>query len=37
MSDQHKATPWWENYWQFLVIAFGILFVTLLVSFHPMN
>lgn len=37
MEHPHKPTPWWEDYWQFLVIAFGLIFVTLLCSFHPVT
>ena len=37
MESSHKSTPWWENYWQVFVILFGLIFVTLLVSFHPTN
>ena len=37
MSQEHKSTPWWENYWQAFVIGFGLIFLTLLVSFHPVT
>jgi len=35
MSSSHQSEPWIDRYWQVLVILFGILFVTFLVSFKP--
>jgi hypothetical protein len=35
MSSHPEPTPWIDRYWQVLVIIYGILFVTLLVSFKP--
>jgi hypothetical protein len=34
MSSPAKES-WLDTYWQVLVILFGIIFVTCLVSFHP--
>ena len=34
MSAGHKA-PWVERHWYWLVIGFGIAFVTWIDSFHP--
>ena len=33
----HEQQTWFDRYWQVLVILFGILFVTFLVSFKPMG
>jgi hypothetical protein len=35
MSAPHDQEHWLDRNWQVLLILFGILFVTLLVSFHP--
>ena len=35
MSEHHEKEAWLDRYWQPLVILFGLLFVTLLVSFAP--
>jgi len=37
MESSHKSAPWWETWWPLFVIVFGITFVTILVSFHPVN
>jgi hypothetical protein len=37
MSDHHVELPWFERYWQIGVIAFGVGFVALLVSYYPKN
>lgn len=34
-SHEHEQDSVVERYWAVLVITFGVLFVTLLVSFHP--
>jgi hypothetical protein len=31
----HESHSFFDRWWPVLVIAYGILFVTLLVSFHP--
>jgi hypothetical protein len=36
MSSKHSES-WVERNWQVFVIAFGLIFLTLLVSFHPVN
>jgi hypothetical protein len=33
--SSHQSEPWIDTWWPALVIAFGLLFVTLLVSFKP--
>ena len=33
----HVVDRWIDHWWPALVIAFGLLFVTLLVSFQPHN
>jgi hypothetical protein len=33
----HEQQTWLDRNWQVLVILFGILFVTFLVSFKPMG
>jgi hypothetical protein len=35
MSESHKAEFWLERWWPLLVIGFGIIFVSTIVSFHP--
>jgi hypothetical protein len=35
MSSSHESGSWVDEWWPLLVIAFGLIFVTLLVSFHP--
>lgn len=37
MSSSHESEPWIDRWWPALVIAFGLLFVTFLVSFHPLG
>lgn len=37
MSSSHEKESWFDRWWILLVILFGVLFVTLLVSFHPMG
>jgi len=34
MSSSHKE-PWLDRWWPLLVILYMLMFVTLLVSFHP--
>ena len=34
MSESHEVS-WIDRNWQFLVILFGLIFVTFLVSFKP--
>jgi hypothetical protein len=33
--SSHHSEPWIDTWWPVLVIAFGIIFVTFLVSFKP--
>lgn len=35
MSEEHSKDSVVERYWQVGLIAFGLAFLTLLVSFHP--
>jgi hypothetical protein len=35
MSAESHTPSWLDRYWQILVIAYGLLFVTALVSFAP--
>ena len=35
MSELGRREPWVERHWSWLVILFGVLFVTLLDSFAP--
>jgi hypothetical protein len=35
MSSQHESTPWFDTWFPLLVILFGILFVSILVTFKP--
>jgi hypothetical protein len=37
MSSEHHSESFFDRYWQVLVILFGIAFVILLVSFHPVT
>jgi hypothetical protein len=37
MSSSHESLSWVENWWPFFLILFGLLFVTLLVSFAPVT
>jgi hypothetical protein len=36
MSLASEREPWLDRWWPLLVILFGVLFVTILVSFKPM-
>lgn len=33
--SSHQSEPWIDRWWTVLVIAFGLLFVTFLVTFNP--
>ena len=33
--NSHESESWIDRWWTVLVIAFGIIFVTFLVSFKP--
>jgi hypothetical protein len=33
--SSHQSEPWIDTWWPVLVITFGIIFVTFLVSFKP--
>ena len=33
--SSHEQEPWIDTWWPALVITFGIIFVTILVSFKP--
>ncbi len=35
MSSSHESEPWLDTWWPFLVILFGLIFVSILVSFKP--
>jgi len=35
MSSSSESGSWLDRWWQLLVILFGVLFVTMLVSFSP--
>jgi hypothetical protein len=35
MSSSHEKVFWLEQWWPLCVILFGVIFVTLLVSFKP--
>ena len=37
MESSEARASWVERNWSWLVILFGVLFVTLLDSFHPMG
>jgi hypothetical protein len=31
----HESEPWLDRWWPLLLILFGLLFVTVLTTFHP--
>lgn len=35
MSSPNESGSWLDRWWQLLVILFGLIFVTFLVSFSP--
>jgi len=35
MSESHEQEFWLDRWWPLLVILFGVLFVSILVSFKP--
>lgn len=35
MSSSIESTSWVDRWWPLLVILFGVIFVAVLVSFHP--
>jgi hypothetical protein len=35
MSSSTKTEFWLDRWWPLLVILYGVLFVSILVSFHP--
>lgn len=35
MSSSHKTEHWLDRNWPWVVILYGIIFVTILVSFKP--
>ena len=35
MSSSHHSEPWIDRWWPLLVITFGLIFVTFLISFKP--
>jgi len=37
MSSSRKQVSWVDRWWILLVIIFGLLFVAMLDSFHPMG
>ena len=32
-----SESSWLDSWWPLLVILFGVIFVTVLVTFHPVN
>lgn len=36
MSSSGESESWLNGWWPLLLILFGVLFVTVLVTFHPM-
>ena len=37
MSATSERQPWLERWWPLLVILFGVIFVTILVAWFPVN
>lgn len=37
MSSSENSGFWLDRWWPLLVILFGVIFVSILVSFKPMN
>jgi hypothetical protein len=37
MSSSNESSFWLDNGWPLLVILFGVIFVTVLVTFNPVN
>ena len=37
MDTSNKPEPFFSRWWQTLVILFGLLFLTLILTFHPFN
>jgi hypothetical protein len=35
MSSSTETVSWLDRWWPLLVILYGVLFVSILVSFHP--
>jgi hypothetical protein len=35
MSASNESVPWIDRWWPLLVILFGVVFVSVLVSFYP--
>lgn len=35
MSDEHETESWFDQWWQVLVIVFGLSFLSVLVCFAP--
>ena len=35
MSSSNESAGWLDRWWQLLVIVFGLIFVTILVTFSP--
>ena len=35
MAGSHNTTHWLDHWWPLLLILFGIVFVSCLVTFHP--
>jgi hypothetical protein len=37
MSETTESEAWLDTWWPLLVIIFGVIFVSCLVFFHPVN
>jgi hypothetical protein len=37
MSASNESVSWLENWWPLLVILYGVAFVSVLVTFAPVN
>lgn len=37
MSSSHHKESWIDRWWILLIIIFGLLFIAMLDSFHPMG
>jgi hypothetical protein len=35
MSEGHETTSWLDRWWPLLLIGFGLIFTSVLVSFNP--
>ena len=37
MSASHEEKPWFERWWQPLLIAFGIVFILTMAFYNPIS